>query len=282
MTKGVLGIILCPLVDDNLVYSLNKDPEPKKITVVDNDNSKSLRRKLDSKGVQYDVISWDDVIGHRYEPDADSFNILVHAINLGLHAKPEELKAIVEELTTDFQPFVDAMGFYLGTCGNYEWDAPAWCKEKGYKPSATFCDKDGCLCHDCVGINIAGGPRYNELQKAYMGHLYVFPAMATNFDDFMEADSADSVGAMESLDDEMREQLGIEPGRDGYLRWLLSLGDYQYILRIDTGLGDQSEFDREIQSVAERTHLSIKVAEEGWATLQPTDDLYDKCKSLLN
>jgi len=281
MTKGVLGIILCPLVDDNLVYGLEHDPEPKNITIVEDDNSASLRRKLDSKGIPYSKIDWETVKSGGYSPDTEAFNMLIYCINLGLHSKPEELKSIVEGLTTEFQPHVDATGFYLGTCGNYEWDAPGWCKEKGYKPSATFCDKDGCLCHDCVGINIAGGPKYNDLQRAYMGHLYVFPAMATNFDDFMEADAADSVGAMENLDEDMMAELGIEPGKDGYLRWLLSLGDYQYILRINTGLGDQKEFDEEIQKVAERTRLTIKVAEEGWATLQPTIDLYEKCKSLL-
>ena len=282
MTKGVLGVILCPLVDDNFVYNVENDPEPKEITIVDNDHSLSLRRKLDSKGIGYATISWEDVIGNRYSPKAGSFNILVQTIDLGLHSKPDELKSIVEGLARELQPYIDCLGFYLGTCGNYEWNIPAWCDEKGYKPSAMFCDKNGCLCHDCVGINIAGGPKYSELQKAYMGHLYVFPAMATNFDDFMEADQADSAATLESITDEMREALGIEPGKDGYLRWLLSLGGYEYLLRIDTGLGDEKQFDEEVRTVAERTHLKIKVAEPGWADLQPTVDLYAKCKSYLN
>ena len=282
MTSGILGMIVCPMVDDNLVYSLVKDDEPKRIVIVANGNEGSVASKLAKAGVPYETVSWGDVLSGSVTFDPGMYNLLLYMIDLGLHSRPEELKRVVEELTGEMQPYVDAIGFYLGTCGNYEWNIPAWSDGMGYKPSAMFCDRNGCLCHDCVGINIAGGPRYNELQSAYMGHLYVFPAMATNYDEFMEADQAEAAATEASLTDEMREVLGIEPGRDGYMRWLLSLGGYEYILKIDTGIGDRENFEADLQKVADKTHLKIKVAEEGWATLQPTDDLYAKCKSFLN
>jgi len=281
MTNGVLGLIVCPMTDDNLIYSLSKDPEEKNVIVVDNENTKSIKEKLDKIGQGYELVPWDDIRFRNYKLDPDRFTILIYMINLGLHSRPEELKTTVEGITREMQPLVDGIGFYLGTCGNYEWDIPAWCEEKGYKPSAMFCDANGRLCHDCVGINIAGGPKYTELQKKYTGHLYIFPAMATNYDEFMEADQAEAAATEASLTDEMREVLGIEPGRDGYMRWLLGQGGYEYVLKIDTGIGDRENFDRDTEKVAERTRLKIKVAEEGWADLQPTDDLYSRCKSFL-
>ena len=281
MTSGVLGLILCPMVDDNLVYSLLKDPEDKHITIVEDGSASSLKRKLDKAGIEYETTEWSDVVGWRYSPVEGAFNILVRTVDLGLHSKPDVLKSTVEEYAVDMQPFVDGIGFYLGTCGSYEWNIPKWCEEKGLKPGAMFCDSNGCLCHDCVGINIAGGPKYSELQKQFTGHLYVFPAMASNFDDFMNADQAETAATEESLTDEMREVLGIEPGRDGYLRWLLSLGDYRHILKIDTGIGERETFDEDVRKVSERTRLAIKDAPEGWADLQPTDDLYSRCKSFL-
>ncbi|MBQ8179185.1 MAG: DUF1638 domain-containing protein [Candidatus Methanomethylophilaceae archaeon] len=282
MISGILGMIVCPMVDDNLVYSLVKDDEPKRIVIVANGNEGSVATKLSKAGVPYETVSWDDVLSGSVVFDTGMYNLILYMIDLGLHSRPDELKRVVEGLTGEMQPYVDAIGFYLGTCGNYEWNIPAWSDGMGYKPSAMFCDRNGCLCHDCVGINIAGGPRYNELQSAYMGHLYVFPAMATNYDEFMEADQAEAAATEASLTDEMREVLGIEPGRDGYMRWLLSLGGYEYILKIDTGIGDRENFEADLQKVAAKTHLKIKEAEEGWATLQPTDDLYAKCKSFLN
>ena len=205
--------------------------------------------------------------------------MMILMLDLGLHSRPEVLKSAVENYTREMQPYADAFGFYLGTCGNFDWDIPGWCAKNGLKPAAMFCDGEGNLCHDCVGVNIAGGPKYNEMQKKYMGHLYIFPSMASNYDDFMNADHPDAM-AEESLTDDMREVLGIEPGRDGYMRWLLSLGDYKYILKLDTGIGNE-HFDEDLRKISERTRLKIKTAEEGWATLRSTDCLYTKCKSML-
>jgi hypothetical protein len=269
------------MVDDNLIYNLQHDDEEKNVVVVDNENTTSIKKKLAAIGQDFTLVPWKEIAGNIYKLDADRFTILIYMINLGLHSRPEELKSKVEELAEDMQPCVDGIGFYLGTCGNFEWNIPEWCEEKGFKPGAMFCDSNGCLCHDCVGINIAGGPRYNELQKKYTGHLYIFPAMATNYDEFMEADQAEAAATEASLTDDMRAELGIEPGRDGYMRWLLGLGGYEHILKIDTGLGDKEEFESCLKEVSERTRLSIRTAEEGWADLQPSDDLYRKCKSFL-
>ncbi len=281
MTKGVLGIIICPMVDDNLIYSLKKDSEPRKIFVVENDYNGSIKTKMSKAGIEFEEMPWAAFTNGVVHPDRSVFNIIVYSINLGLHAVPEDLKKKVESLAEDMQPVVDAIGFYLGTCGNFEWNIPAWCEERGMKPSAMFTDECGHLCHDCVGSNSAGGPRYNQLQKKYTGHLYVFPAMASNFDEFMAADAANSAATEESLTDDMREALGIEPGRDGYLRWLLSLGGYQNIFKIDTGLEDEEEFEKNIQHVAQKTRLNVRIDPDGWDSLQPTDDLYAKCKSFL-
>ena len=281
MTEGVLGIIACPMLDDNLAYNLSKDKEKKNITVIRNDHNGSLVRKLDKFGIPYSFIDWGVVANGGYRPADGEFNILILMINLGLHSKPKELKAKVEELSTVMKPYVDGFGFYLGTCGNYGWDIAQWSNDVLGKPGAMFCDENGCLCDDCVGVAIAGGPRYLQMQKRYPGHFYLFPAMATNFDDFMDADQADSAAIEESLTDEMREQLGIEPGRDGYLRWLLRMGDYKNILKIDTGLGESEDYEIYAKKVAERTALNIIEAEDGWASMQPTEDIYAKCKSFL-
>lgn len=280
MTNGVVGVVCCPMVDDNLVYSLTKDPEEKHISIVRNGNEATIIRKLEKANIGFKMIDWNEVVDASFEPE-DGFNILIVMIALGLHAEPKKLKSTVEEIAGEMQDAVDCIGFYLGTCGNYDWNIPEWCRSMGYKPAFTFCDKEGNLCHDCVGINIAGGPRYLDLEKKYTGHLFVFPAMASNYDDFMNADRAQSLKEEEALTDEIREALGIEPGRDGYMRWLFKLGDYQYLLKINTGIGDQEHFQENSEIISKRTGLMIKEAEPGWADLQPTDDLYANCKRAL-
>lgn len=281
MTSGVLGIIGCPMLEDNLVWCLKDDPDAKDIAIIRNDNIGSICRKLEKYSIPYRLIEQDDVSAGKYVPTEGSFNLLVYMLNLGLHAEPEKLKSEVEDLTMWMQPYVDAIGFYLGTCGTYHWNIPKWCEEKGLKPSATFCDKDGNVCDDCVGVNIGGGPKYLDMQRKYTGYLYMFPAMATNYDDFMKANNKEYREMSEHLTPEMAEILGIEPGQDGYMRWLLSLGHYEHMLKLDNGIGNE-HFDDDLEALRESNHLNVVNAEPGWATTQPTVDLYTRCKSLLD
>lgn len=267
------------MLEDNLIYSLRKDPEAKDITIINNENVNSICRKLEHFSIPYRLLNESDLLAGKYEPVDGQFNILIVLFNLGLHAVPDQLKAKVEQMTEEMQPYVDAIGFYLGTCGNYEWDIPAWCESKGFKPAATFRDAEGNLCHDCVGVSIAGGPKYFQMEKRYPRCLYIFPGMAANYDEFMMADNK-SKQELACLTPDMMEALGIEPGRDGYMRWLLSLGDYQHLLKLDNGIGDEG-FDDNIKNLEKRLRLDIVEAEPGWASTQPTDDLYAKCKQML-
>ena len=269
------------MLEDNLIYSLSRDPEKKDVAIIRNENIGSMCRKLESHSIPYRLIEEGDFLAGRYVPSSDRFNLVVLMFNLGLHAVPDDLRAKVEAMTEEMQPHVDAIGFYLGTCGNYEWNIPEWCRSKGYKPSAMFCDSEGNLCHDCVGVNIAGGPKYFQMEKRYPRCMYVFPAMATNYDDFMRANNKEAEAIAENLTPDMMEVLGIEPGQDGYMRWLLSLGDYKYLLRLDNGIGNEN-FDENLKVLERRMRLEIKDAEPGWASTQPTVDLYAKCKSFLN
>ncbi len=280
MARKVLGIICCPMVDDNLVYNLENDPEEKNILIVRNGNEGSIKRKLDSRGIGYGMIEWEDVVVRRLE-FTDGYNIVICMTHLGLHAQPKVLRTTVEGLVAQMNNISDCIGLYLGMCGNSDWKVTEWGASKGFKPIVTFHDCNGNLCHDCVGINIAGGPKYLDMEKKYGGHLFIFPAMAVNYDDFMNADQEEALAREASITDEMREVLGIEPGADGYMRWLLRMGDYKNILKIDTGLGDREEFEKEIVTVSERTQLAIREPEEKWADLQPTVDIYAECKSKL-
>ncbi|MBE6521770.1 MAG: DUF1638 domain-containing protein [Thermoplasmata archaeon] len=281
MAKGVLGIIICPMLDDNLVYSLNKDPEEKDIVLADSGNQGPIARKLERFGIPYRTSSWDDIISGKTALDRNRYSVLVYALNLGLHARPDVLRDRVESLSKQMQPVVDAIGFYLGSCGNEKWDIPAWCSSMGFKPSATFRDPQRNPCPDCVGVNIAGGPKYQDLLKRYPKHIYVFPAFAVNKDEFNEANRMGSEEALGGLDEEMLKELGIEPGPNAYERWLLKSGGYEHYLRIDTGLGDRDEFEAALKELQRTSGLKERVPDENWGSLQPTDDLYSECKSFL-
>ena len=99
----------------------------------------------------------------------------------------------------------------------------------------------------------------------------------------MLANNSESVEATRHLTPDMMEVLGIEPGEDGYMRWLLSLGHYKHLLKLDNGIGDEDGgFDEGLERLKARMQLDVMDAEPGWASTQPTEDLYRKCKMMLD
>ena len=85
------------MLDDNLVFEIEKDAEEKYITIIDNKNNGSLRRKLEKESVPYETIGYDDLLAGKYCPDPSKFNMMVLMLDLGLHSRPEELKSAVEK-----------------------------------------------------------------------------------------------------------------------------------------------------------------------------------------
>ena len=53
------------------------------------------------------------------------------------------------------------------------------------------------------------------------------------------------------------------------------------MLKLDNGIGNEG-FDENLAKLAGRTRLDIMDAEPEWASIQPTVDLYARCKSLLD
>ncbi len=53
MTHGMLGIVVCPMLEDKLVYNSAEDPEPKDVYVPESSNTGALRRNLEARGVTF-------------------------------------------------------------------------------------------------------------------------------------------------------------------------------------------------------------------------------------
>lgn len=279
MANGILGIIACPMLEDELIYGLTHDPEPKKIYILDNEPATSIRKKMESRGCQYDLISHDEFYAGNIDIGREGYHVVIDMNKLGLHAEPKELKDFVEKQIGSMQPYVDAVGVYYGICGNYGWDITEWCKERNYKPAAVFRDNTGRICDDCVGVCVGGGERYLKLEMEHTGMFYVTPAIADNWQEFMG--DSDVAKQVKGLTPDMMKFLGLR-GPDDYARWLFSVGGYTTILQLDNGLEeDRTHFDRKVEEISKKVKLKILEAEPYWPTLQPAIDLYNNCKKML-
>ena len=206
MAKGVLGIIICPMNDDYLIHSICTDREVGRIVLLQNKHSDGIKAKLESRGVQFDIVPEYFFDNGNMVFDKKILNVVIKTNDLGLHAEPKDLRDYIEAEITELQPLVDAVGLYYGICGNFAWDITEWCKERGYKPTAVFRALDGRVCDDCVAIAIGGTEKYKQLEREYKGMFYVTPAIADNWVAFVGA--GDIGKQLKSISKETLDGLG--------------------------------------------------------------------------
>ena len=268
MTHGILGIIACPMLEDELIYSLSNDDEEKDIYVLDTPPNGSLRRKMDQKGVRYTIMDEWDFMNANSDIDRSRFNVVIRMMSLGLHAEPKELMEKIEDDMIMLQGRVNAVGLYYGMCGNYGWDISKWADEHLDYPAVMFKDAQGRVCDDCVGVAVGGLCGYQRLIKEFTGVMLFTPAVATNWEDFLGAS------------DMMKGYVGSGDTRAN-LKEILEMCGYNSVVQIDTGLEDRGEFDAATKDFADYMGFRILQASDDYADLGPAKKLYSEEKSLL-
>lgn len=271
MTKGILGVVACPMLEDELIYSLRNDPEEKHVYVIETPYDGSLKRKMEKRGVPFTVVDEWDFMNNCAGIDRDMFNVVIKMNNLALHAEPKELMNYIQDELVMLKGRVDAVALYYGMCGNYGWDISDWADRNLTYPVKVFRDAKGRVCDDCVGVAVGGLDGYQRLIKEYTGVMLFTPAVAINQDDFLAAS------------DLMKGVLGggsREENRAG-MKAILEMCGYNSVVQIDTGLEDREEFDEATKEFADYMGFRILQAEPDYPDLGPTERIYSESKACL-
>ena len=270
MTKGILGAIVCPMLEDELIHSLSTDPEEKSVYVIDTPYNGSLKRKLEYYDVLFTEIDEFDFLNHGAGIDRDRFNVVIKSKNLGLHAEPKVLMDDLQNELVMIQGRVDAVAMYYGMCGNYGWDLTKWGKENVSFPIEVFRDCNGRVCDDCVGVSVGGLDGYLRLIKEFTGVLLVTPAVATNWEDFLGAS-------------DMAKGMDIFPGdKNEKMRTLLHMCGYENAVQIDNHLEPRDEFDRATKEMCDALELKVLRADPSYIDTGPMERLYSTSKRNLD
>ena len=270
MTKGILGAIVCPMLEDELIHSLSTDPEEKSVYVIDTPYNGSLKRKLEYYDVPFTEIDEFDFLNHGADIDRDRFNVVIKSKNLGLHAEPKVLMDDLQNELVMIQGRVDAVAMYYGMCGNYGWDLTKWGKENVSFPIEVFRDCNGRVCDDCVGVSVGGLDGYLRLIKEFTGVLLVTPAVATNWEDFLGAS-------------DMAKGMDIFPGdKNEKMRTLLHMCGYENAVQIDNHLEPRDEFDRATKEMCDALELKVLQADPSYIDTGPMERLYSTSKRNLD
>jgi Protein of unknown function (DUF1638). len=266
MVKGNLGAVVCPILEDELVYSLSNDGEEKNIFLLENNNNKDISIKLTRNGLKYTMLDERMFMNGMESLPENAFNIIILMKDMGLHAEPEILKDNLRETLTFMQSHVDAFVLYYGLCGNANKGLEEWTAVNLTKPVTIFRDSSGKMCDDCIGVAVGSTEKYYNLQKKYTGVLYYTPAMATKWKDFF------------TTNDMFR---GVESKNYDRIKMVLEMCDYHDVLMVPTGLGDEKEFEDSLKEFADEFNFNIRYLEPGWVTLEPTEKIYKDAKASL-
>ena len=268
MTVGNLGVIVCPILEDELIYNLSNDKEEKKnIFLLENDNIADMSRKLTQNGLDFTLLDERMFMNGMESLPSDAFNVVILMKDMGLHSDPEILKVDLRETMAFMESKVDVLALYYGLCGNANKGLDEWVATHLSVPVAIFRDKSGNICDDCISVAVGGTDNYYSLQKKYTGILYYTPAMSTKWREFF-------------VTNEMFN--GVETKNYDRIKMVLEMCDYHDVLKVPTGLGDEAEFDKSLKEFADEFKFNIKYLEPGWVTLEPTSKIYSDAKGFLS
>ena len=262
--KGRLGMIVCPMLEDEAIYNIENDPEIDDVYLVTTPFTETIIPKLRQHNVEYKRISPTEALAGKFDPER--YSVIIWVMFMGLHEDIDMLNLeVTNQIVTMFRS-VDSIMLYYGRCGRGLDNICRWADANIPIPVMIFRNRDGTMCDDCICVPIGGTDRYLQLLRTYPGRLYFTPAMASNFEGFLSS--------MELFN-------GLDTGNTEIMRIILDMAGYTDVMEVQTGLGDQENFHANIDAFTKKYGLKWTVIEDGWADKSLTDMNYDNAKKTM-
>ncbi|MBZ3935923.1 DUF1638 domain-containing protein [Methanimicrococcus blatticola] len=263
----VMGILACKMLQDEIVYLIQKDSDISEVIVIENGEHEEFVQKLESFNISYRTVQ--DV---KDLPDSDHncsgcLTLVVWQLDLGLHEVPKMLKKRVYEEIPVFMPKADAIFLFYGLCGNVLADVESDFKNDAC-PVIILRDKDGIIIDDCIGGVLGGREEYAKVLKSFhgVGTFILTPMYASyavkDFFGFGQASAGFTDQQMFELNKFMFESSG-----------------YKQVANLETGLHYTPGVEENIQSFADKYQLDVIQMSGGHQRL--FEDCYKKVKNRL-
>ena len=262
--KGRLGMIVCPMLEDEAIYNIKNDPEIDDVYLVNTAFNETIIPKLKQHGVNYQTISTVKALSGDF--DKDRYSVIIWVMFMGLHEDIDMLNMEITNQIITMCRSVDSIMLYYGRCGRGLDNICKWADVNIPIPVMIFRNRDGTICDDCICVPVGGTGRYLDLLRKYPGRLYFTPAMASNFEGFLSS--------MELFN-------GLDTKNTEIMRLILDMAGYTEVLEFQTGMGDQKNFRENIRQFTEKYGLVWKKLEEGWADSSLTDMNYNNAKKTM-
>lgn len=264
---STIGILNCKMLQDEIIYLIQKDAEIKDVTVIENGEQEEFVRKLTEAGISYSLAPMIHSLPNAAEREETAgISLIVWNLELGLHEKPKVLK---EEVYKDLKLFSEkADGIFLlyGLCGNVlghvEEDFADVC------PIVILRDSDGEVVDDCIAATVGGRKPYLNLLKSFHGvGTFIFtPMYEETIDEFFNYNK-DRRGFTEEQIIEMN-------------KFMFEASNYKRVARLETGLHYTKDTEPKLKRFADTYGLEIFDLDGGHQ--QIFDACYQKLKHKIS
>ncbi|WNY24891.1 DUF1638 domain-containing protein [Methanolapillus millepedarum] len=241
-----MGILACKMLQDEIVYLIQQNPDIETVYVVTNGEHIEFVHKLRDCNIDFKPVS------HISElPDVDSssnsegLSLVVWQLELGLHETPKRLKVEVYDRLSEFSKKADGILLFYGLCGNVLGNV-----EDDFKdicPIVILRDRDGNIADDCIGATLGSRKTYANLLKSFGGvGTFIFtPMYEATIDEFFQYKR---MSAAQKLSEEQIIEMN---------KFMFEASNYKRIARLDTGLTYTGDTLDNVKRFAEMYHFEI-------------------------
>jgi len=223
--RKVLGLIGCQVLEDELAYVLCQDKELETVLVIDSPKAKGIVPKLRQGGVANILEVPVEEAGANLPKEGASAIVWVKPIEL--HQSPSTLRAEVVANAKQIAPLCDSILIFYGICGNAFRAIDKVADEVG-APLIILRDSKGLIVDDCIGAVLGGAEEYRSFLLRDKGGYTMNTMWAANWRHFM-----------------VETQFLHDPIDPEEARLVFQCMDYQKVVMLVTGLGDDANFHRQ-------------------------------------
>ncbi len=262
MSQGTLGMVGCEIMEDEMVDVLSRDGDIDTILVIDDGKggkeSEGFIEKMPrhSPAVDMRVVKPDE-IPHIV---TDGYTVIVWMKPMALHQKPEKLHDDVADTLRLLRERCDIVLLFYGLCGN-AFKKVKELEDQTQVPLLILRDSQGQVVDDCIGAVLGGTDEYLKQLKEYKGAFFLTPMWGSNWREMLH-----KVQIMPSEED-------IEGAR-----YVFDAVGYDKVVKIDTGLGDEKEFEEKVDEFARIFDFDRKQLRGDLSLVHQT---YEKAKEIV-
>lgn len=254
MKSGVLGIVGCQVLEDEMAYVVAHDHDVRRVLIIDGTQEKTIADKIRRMAPDKMVVSFGEEFDFKQYQMSPELSVILWLKSIGLHQSPPMLREDVMRSVSKMEHLANSVMLFYGQCGSAFRNMEI-IRKGVHVPLTILHDGDGSLIDDCYGTALGGKEEYRLFLVSQPGPAYVINTMwAANWRHFM-----------------IEMQMCRDPNDLEEVKDIFKFMDYKKVVGLNTGLMEQTTFDQRLEEFAslfglelENHRCSLKIVERSY------------------